>query len=92
MEQYALKTPKELGQMIAANVRKLRKVRKLSVKALAEKSGVSYGSLKRFEGTGEISLISLLKLAIVLDCADEFEALFTRTKIRSIQEIIDGTV
>lgn len=78
--------------MIAANVRKLRKVRKLSVKALAEKSGVSYGSLKRFEGTGEISLISLLKLAIVLDCADEFEALFTRTKIRSIQEIIDGTV
>ena len=87
-----MKTPKELGQQIAANVRKRRKGRKLSMNALSEKSGVSYGSLKRFESTGEISLISLLKLAIVLDCADGFEQLFEQTEIRSIQEIIDGTV
>ena len=92
MEYFALKSPKELGQMIAANVRKCRKRQKLSMKALSEKSGVSYGSLKRFESTGEISLVSLLKLAIVLDCTDGFEELFEQTEIHSIQEIIDGTV
>ena len=62
------------------------------MQALSKKSGVSYGSLKRFESTGEISLMSLLKLAIVLDCADGFEQLFAQAEIHSIQEIIDGKV
>ena len=87
-----MKTPKELSLIIAANVRKRRKGRKLSMQDLAEKSGVSYGSVKRFENCGEISLVSLLKIATVLDCADEFEELFTEQEIRSIQDILDGTV
>lgn len=84
------KTPNELGQMIAFNVRARRKARKLSIKHLSEMSGVSYGSLKRFESLGEIALISLLKIAIVLDCTDEFEALFSAAEPKSIQEIING--
>ena len=87
-----MKTPKELSRIIAAKVRKRRKERKLSMQDLAEKSGVSYGSVKRFESSGEISLLSLLKIATVLDCADGFEALFAEQEIRSIQEIIDGKV
>ena len=87
-----MKMPKELSRIIAANVRKRRKERKLSMQDLAEKSGVSYGSVKRFESSGEISLLSLLKIATVLDCADGFEALFAEQEIRSIQEIIDGKV
>ena len=87
-----MKTPKELSRIIAANVRKRRKERKLSMQDLAEKSGVSYGSVKRFESSGEISLLSLLKIATVLDCADRFETLFAEQEIRSIQEIIDGKV
>ena len=87
-----MKTPKELSRIIAANVRKRRKERKLSMQDLTEKSGVSYGSVKRFESSGEISLLSLLKIATVLDCADGFEALFAEQEIHSIQEIIDGKV
>ena len=83
-----MKTPKGSCQIIAKNERAQRKARKLSMEKFAEISGVSLGSLKRFENTGEISLVSLLKLAIVLDCAEEFEQLF----VMSIQEIIDGKV
>ena len=87
-----MKTPKESCQIIAKNERAQRKARKLSMEKFAEISGVSLGSLKRFESTGEISLVSLLKLAIVLDCAEEFEQLFVKEHIMSIQEIIDGKV
>ena len=92
MSMNMMKTPKELGMVIAANLKKLRKQRKLSQKALAEKAGVSYGSMKRFEQTGEIALESLLKIAIVLGEIEPFEVLFKPTEIKSIQEIIDGNL
>ncbi len=92
MSMNMMATPKELGMEIAANLKKLRKQRKLSQTALAEKAGVSYGSMKRFEQTGEIALESLLKIAIVLGETEPFEALFKSTEIKSIQEIIDGTL
>lgn len=89
MHDY-FKTPSSIRNKIAMNARAQRKARKLSVKRLAEMSGVSYGSIKRFEASGEIALTSLLKIAIVLDCADAFEQLFADAGPQSIQEIIDG--
>lgn len=44
---------------------------------LAERSGVSLGSLKRFEQTGKISFESLLRLAHILGRLEEFEVLFS---------------
>lgn len=92
MSMNMMVTPKELGMEIAANLKKLRKQRKLSQTALAEKAGISYGSMKRFEQTGEIALESLLKIAIVLGETEPFESLFKPTEIKSIQEIIDGNL
>jgi len=85
-----MKAPYDLARIISANVRVIRKKQKLSMKHLAKMSGVSFGSIRRFEETGEISLKSLLKIAIVLDCADDFEQLFKQAAPTSIQEIIDG--
>lgn len=56
---------------------------------LSVRSGVSLASLKRFEQTGEISFVSLLKIASVLDVMEEFDQLFTKKEYRSIQEVID---
>ena len=42
---------------------------------MAERSGVSLGSLKRFEITGKISLDSLLKLTHLLGRLNEFDNL-----------------
>ena len=84
-----VKTPKELSNIIVGNLKRRRKELHLTQGQLSEKSGVSLGSLKRFEQTGEIALASLLKIAVVLDDTAPFEQLFTKKQYQSIQEIID---
>ena len=80
-------TPVEINQGIAARVRAVRKRRKISQIKLSEKSGVSLGSVKRFESTGEISLLSLTKLAIALDIQQELKQLFSNVPYLSLEEI-----
>lgn len=65
-------SPQEITKLLANKVRSLRKQQKLSQVELAERSGVSLGSLKRFETTGKISLESLLKLVHLLDRLEDF--------------------
>ena len=69
-------TPQEMQKVIAGQLRGLRLELNLSQKTLSEKSGVSYGSLKKFEQTGQISLESLLKLALIIGRMDDFKILF----------------
>ena len=83
------KTPKEIDKLIAARIRNIRRRRKISQKRLSEKSGVSLGSVKRFESSGEISLISLTKIAIALDIENELEGLFEHVPFLSIEELIN---
>lgn len=81
-------TADELNQALALRLKRIRKRRGLSQRQLSEKSGVSYGSLKRFESTGQISLLSLTKLALALNCADELRRLFTNVAYNSLEEVI----
>ena len=71
------KLPSDVLKEVADKHRKLRKRAKLSQSELAERSGVSLGSIKRFESTGQIAFESLLKLAFLLDCLDDFKDLFS---------------
>ena len=66
MEQLIWETAEELDQKLARRVRNIRKRRSISQEKLAQMSGVSYGSIKRFEASGQISLISLTKIAMAL--------------------------
>lgn len=77
MKNYSInKTPSQVQLELAERFKKLRKYKKLSQAELADKSGVSLGSLKRFEYTGQISLESLLKLAHLFDRLVDFEEVF----------------
>lgn len=80
-------TPGDINKKIAERIRAIRKRRKISQKELGEKSGVSLGSVKRFEQSGEISLLSLTKIAIALEIDDEMKNLFTDVPFQSIEEI-----
>jgi len=72
----SLKTPKEISLDIAMRLKTKRLAHNLTQTGLALRAGMSTSSLKRFEKTGEISFVSLLNIALVLDCLDECEHLF----------------
>lgn len=72
---YLLKTNKDLQKEIAFRFKQKRLDKNLTQEGLSERSGISLGTLKRFENTGEISLQSLLKIALVLNVLDEFDNL-----------------
>lgn len=83
------KTWTEINNNIAQKIVRLRKRKKITQKQLATRSGVSLGSLKRFEQSGEISLQSLTKIAIALDVENELEDLFNNVPFASIEEVIN---
>lgn len=89
MEALIWETAEELDKNLALRVRKIRKRRKISQQKLADLSGVSYGSIKRFETSGQISLLALTKIAMVLDMADELRNIFSQVPYRNIQEVIN---
>lgn len=57
---------------------------------LACKSGVSLGSIKRFETKAEISLRHLIMIALVVGSTDEFIHLFKRKNYKNIEEVISS--
>ena len=91
MEQLIWETAEELDQKLARRVRNIRKRRSISQEKLAQMSGVSYGSIKRFEASGQISLISLTKIAMALEIADELRTIFKQVPYKDIQEVINET-
>ena len=83
------KTADDIDRILAKRLKDIRKRKKLSQEDLAYKSGVSLGSLKRFESTGKISLLSFTKLAKVLGYSDDIEDLFNEPRYESIEEVIN---
>lgn len=88
MRSYVWETPEEINMNLAGRIAGIRKRRGISQERLGEMSGVSYGSIKRFERTGQISLLSLTRLAVALDCADEIRRLFSEVPYRNIEEVL----
>ena len=66
---------------LAGRIVRYRKKAGLTQLELADRSGVSYGSIKRFERTGKISLEGLWLIAAALECDDQLDELFTRSML-----------
>lgn len=84
------KTPNEIAKELVEKIKQHRKKLKISQAQLAIKSGVSLGSIKRFESKYEISLNSFIKILIALNLEQDLENLFTQKNYNSIDEVING--
>ncbi len=81
-----VETQQSITTELVARFCKRRKEKGLTQREIAEKAGVSYSSLRRFEQTGEISFGSLLKLAKTLNCLEDFNALFKNPIIGDLKD------
>ncbi len=81
-------TVDEISLNLATRFKKIRKIKNITQKDLSLKSNVSYGTIKRFETTGEISLHSLIKLCVALDMQYEITNMFKEIPYKDISEVI----
>ncbi len=84
------KTPNDIARELVGKIKQHRKKLKISQTQLATKSGVSLGSIKRFESKYEISLNSFIKILIALNLEHDLENLFMQKSYNSIDEVING--
>ncbi len=81
--------PKDLALKIALRARQMRLSMNKTQQQLADQSGVSLGSLKRFEHSGEISLQNLLKLAVALESTLAFKEIFKENQsYKSVDDVL----
>ena len=91
MGKYSInKLPSDILISTAQNVATLRKELKWTQQDLADRSGVSYGSIKRFERLGKISFEALLKIAEALNRLDEFETLLLPNDNQRLKELFNS--
>lgn len=85
---FIWETPEEMNLNLARRLKAIRKRKGWSQQELSGRSNVSFGSIKRFETSGQISLLSLTKLTVALGCDQEIRNLFTDVPYRDIEEVL----
>ena len=82
--------PSSIAEKIASRMKAKRITLNITQVVLASRSGVSLGSIKRFETKHQISLQSLIQLSLVLDASVEFRQLFPVDKYKSIADVLNA--
>lgn len=90
MNNIKFNTPNNIANTVASNFRNARKASHITMKELSNRSGVPYSSIKRFEYSGQISFVSLIKIASVLNMEDQILKLFPEPVPTNIDQIIKG--
>lgn len=81
-------TNEERIKSIADRMILARKALKITQKRLAVLSGVSYASIRRFEKTGNISLISFVSIVDALGYNDDLDNVFKNINYLNIKDAI----
>lgn len=85
--RFNLKTTGEIAHALAERLKESRLQKKWKRSTLAERSGVSESSLRRFEQTARISLENLLKLMSALGRLEEMDKLLQPPAVTSIDDL-----
>ena len=85
-----LETPYEMAVDVAKRFRSTRKAKNITIKELSARSGVPYSTIRRFESTGEIAFLALVKIASALNEDDQITNLFAGRFPASIEEVINA--
>jgi transcriptional regulator with XRE-family HTH domain len=87
LDGFSLETPERVSRKLADRAKALRLARGWKRSTLAERSGVSLASLRRFEESGKVSLQNLLEIAFALNRLDDFDSLLQPPRAASLAEL-----
>ena len=85
----ALKSPQEIATALAARLKSRRLTMNLSQQGLALRSGVPLGTLKRFERSGAISLVSFIRLLVALREEAGLDKLLAEPEFESLDDVLE---
>lgn len=85
----SLTTPYDMQLELKSFIKQARKQQKMSVEALAQRSGVPNSTIRKFESTGNISLRQFLMLyAAVAKIEDVRSLTLKQSEYQSIDEVL----
>lgn len=87
MLSLELATSSEIAAEIGRRARARRLALGYTQKGVADRAGMSVGSLKRFEHRGAITFEGLVRVAVVLDALDGLRDLFAPAPLASLDAL-----
>ncbi|MCY3821851.1 MAG: helix-turn-helix transcriptional regulator [Gammaproteobacteria bacterium] len=91
MNVYAVMPPSDVAADLANRLKARRLARNLTQDGLARRSGVALGTLKKFERTGAISLVSFVRLVIALGEEAALERLMANPEFETLDQVLSVT-
>ncbi len=82
--------PEDIATELALRLRNRRLALNLTLEGLARRSGVALGTLKKFEHSGRISLISFIRLVITLKDEAALENLLLEQEFETLDDILQS--
>jgi len=90
MISFKLMASEDIATEIALRLRNRRLAQNLTLEGLARRSGVALGTLKKFERTGQISLVSFIRLVIALKDEAALENILLEQKFETLDEVLQS--
>jgi len=85
---FSLMSSEDIASELAVRLKSHRLTQNLTLEGLARRSGVALGTLKKFERTGRISLVSFIRLVITLKDEAALENLLIQKKFETFDEVL----
>lgn len=80
----------DIAAELAVRLKNRRLAANLTLEGLARRSGVALGTLKKFERTGQIALVSFIRLLITLKDESALEKLLLEPQFETLDEILQS--
>lgn len=86
---FTMLSAQEITLEFAARLKSRRLTQRLTQEGLARRSGVPLGTLKKFERSGRIALLSFIRLAVALKDEGALENLLLEGKFATLDEVLE---
>ena len=81
--------PSEIATELAKRLRKRRLEENMTQEGLARRSGVPLGTLKKFEASGSISLVSFIRLLIALGEQAGLDGFLGERELETLAQVLE---